>query len=75
MAPASLVVLNIIIITTFIKVIIINNIIVIIGRTIFKSIIEFLLLYNFYIIILIDTLLYKNADRNNIIKTDIIPKV
>ena len=74
MAPAFLVIFNIIIIIIFIKVIIINNIVVIIGRTIFKSVIELFFLYNFYIVALINTLLYRNVDRNNIIKTDIIPE-
>ena len=58
-----MVVPGIIIITIFIRVIAIGNIVIIIGRTIFKSAIELLFLYNFYIVILTDTLLYKNVNR------------
>ena len=72
---AFLIIPDIIIIITFTGVLVINNIIIIIKRMIPGNAIEFLLLYNFYIIALTDTLLYKNTDRNNTIKTDIVPEL
>ena len=58
----------------FSGVITISSVIVVIKRIISGNAIELLFLYNFYIIILTDTLLYKNVNRNNIIKTDIVPE-
>ena len=51
-----------------------GGIVVAIRRTIPRNAIELLLLDNFYTVALTDTPLCRNADRNSVIGTDIVPE-